>query len=82
MPKPHLLKRMWAAFVAGFRSYPAEIDGCRNCKHARWFDDGQGRCKVNGSRAKAFGYDIYEALPYRAEECDAWERKEGETRCE
>ena len=74
------LKRLWRAIIDFLNAPVAEIDGCRNCAYARWHDDGQGRCKADGSRAKAFGYDIYEALPYRAEECDAWERREGETR--
>lgn len=74
----NLLKRMWAAFVAGFRSYPAEIDGCRTCRWAWFRNDGTGTCNSpTKSRADEMekGW-ITEIKPYTAQECGAYGRKE------
>lgn len=75
------LKRLLRAIIAWLNAPVAEIDGCRNCRWAWFRNDGTGTCNSPrksraGEAAKGW---ITEIMPYRADECEAWARKEGET---
>lgn len=80
----NLLKRMWAAFVARLNAPVAEIDGCRNCKHADVSEDDQVGWCLNTEKGRACLMNksclIYLGSPVHRQDCDGWEPKEGETK--